>query len=288
MKKSIAIALVLALALALAACGSNGGNDVTTDRDRYDLTAHNTDASGTGQAMEGDQPGEISQPAKPGQSPEPGQTPGTSQPPETSQPPVTTSSPTPSGEALAAAYSAYYNALIEAVNEYGIGVDEDPNNQGYDAIFEQWLENAERGVYPGQGVYYAQLVCFGDSTLPQLLYVYDTGYGPGRYVCLAMVIGAGSGGAELYYTGIIGGDSGEIASCFATDRNGVLYIHDGYYGGYVYDDDDNYYPTVENYYTIRNGSWVEVPANEIDIIGKTDFEYSPGTVRAVLAELEAR
>ena len=190
-----------------------------------------------------------------------------------------------SGAALTAAYKAYYDVLKAMVDKYGIGVTPDPNLQNYNTIYEQWIVNSEKGAYAGQGVFRAELVYFGDSVLPLLLYVYDTGYGPSRYVCLAEVYGYSSSGAEKLYSGIIGGDSGEIAACVATDRNGVLYMHDGYYGGYGYVDDDVYIPEVRNYYTVRNGKWSEVPASGIVVSSTRQLDYAPNTVNAVLTQL---
>jgi len=190
----------------------------------------------------------------------------------------------PSGTTLAAVYKAYYDVLKAAVDKYGIGAVPDPNTLDYNVIYEQWIKKAESGVYAGQGVFRAELIYLGDSAIPQLLYVYDTGYGPGRYVSNAEVYGY-SAGAELLYSGIIGGDSDEIAACVVTDSKGVLYIHDGYYGGYDYMDEDVYHPGVENYYTVRNGKWIEVPASEVDVSSTRQLDYSPGTCNAVLAQL---
>jgi hypothetical protein len=191
----------------------------------------------------------------------------------------------PSGTTLAAVYKAYYDVLKAAVDTYGIGAQPDPNTLEDDVVFEQWIKKMESGVYAGQGVFRAELIYLGDSALPQLLYVYDTANGPSRYVCSAEVYGY-STGAELLYAGIIGGDSDEIAACVVTDRNGVSYIHDGYYGG-NYVDENVYFPEVKNYYTIRNGQWLEVPASEIDISSTRQLEYSPDTVSAVLAQLHS-
>ena len=199
-------------------------------------------------------------------------------------PAATTAQAAPYGPTTASAYEAYYDVLEAAVDKYGIGVEPDPNILGFDVAYEQWSEKMESGGYPGQGVFRAELIRFGNSDLPLLLLIYDTGYGPGRYVSVVEVY-CYTSSAELLYSGIIGGDSGEIPVCVVTDRNGEQYIHDGYYGGYDYVDEDIYHPAVENYYTFSNGKSVKVPASEIDVVDTRQLEYAPGTINAIMAHL---
>ena len=202
--------------------------------------------------------------------------------------PIIPAQAAPSGQLRADAYKAYYETLMEAVDAYGIAPSEDPN-ENYDNAYELWSEKASEGKYPGQGVYYAELVYFGDSVLPQLLFILDGGYGPGRYVCWASVYGYSSAGLENYaadsdFDGsyLIGGDSPYGIIRIATDRSGVKYLIEsvGWYNPEE-DESDGY----DIYHTVKNGKWVAVPEKDIDIASIRDLGYSPDTVHKVIAEL---
>ena len=201
-------------------------------------------------------------------------------------PPAATSEAT-----LAAVHKAYCDVLMNAIGHYGIGALPDPNTLDYNAVYNEWYEKSTSGEYAGQGMFYAELVYFGGGTIPQLLYVCDNGYGPGRYIIDVAVYGY-SAGAELYLADIIGGDAGYFNYyCIVTDRNGVSYLyHKESYDSSVFEYEDDYEDSsyeLEIFYGIRNGQWTEIPGAEIDIVSTRYFEYSPDTVRAVLAKLQS-
>ena len=195
---------------------------------------------------------------------------------------------TPPEHRLADAYRAYYDVLMAAVHEYGISSITDPYD--YESGWEDWNEKTNRGVYSGQGVFLAELIYFGDSALPQLLYIHDDGYGPNRYVCWASVFGYSSG-LEFYSREgelLIGGDNPFGELFLATDRNGVRYLNKVYSSyDYDYENDSSDVDVEDAYYAVIDGRWVEIPASEIDIVSRRAFGYSPDSVHAVLAELES-
>jgi len=199
---------------------------------------------------------------------------------------------TPHEQELADAYMEYYGVLMAAVDEYGVGLNPNPYVSNYEAALEVWLENQDSGMYNGLGVFRAELIYFGDSILPQLLYVYDIGYGPNCYVSQANVYGFSSDtrDVEFYSSGygtgfLIGGDNEYYDLYLATDRYGVLYLHQ-YVSNYWYDENDVEFCEVEeSYYSVINGRWVEVPEGEIDVQSRRGFRYSPDSVHDVLAEL---
>ena len=203
---------------------------------------------------------------------------------------------TSSNQVLPDVGKAYHGVLSAAVNDYGIAPSQDPTGDFYgakwDAALSEWEGKQRSGVYAGQGIYRAELIYFGDSAVPQLLFVYDSGYGPGRYICSALVYGYSAGAApysansrESGYT--IGGDNPYGSLYLVTDRNGLIYLHH-VWNGSDFDDDYNDIPYLdEKYLTVKNGQWVEVPAREINVASSRGFEYSPDTVRSVLAELQS-
>ena len=200
--------------------------------------------------------------------------------------PIPTAHAAPSEAALAAAYKEYYDILAEAVDMYGIP---DQNEKGGDAAYEEWNKKAFGGVYSGQGVFQAELVYLGDSLIPQLLYVVDSGYGPNRYVSNAYIYGYSVGvvfNPEEFETSfLIGGDSPYGALNIVTDRNGVLHLN---HVINTYDPEKNvdYHEGV--FYTVKGGQFVMIPESDIDMASSRAFaEYSPDSVRAVLAALQA-
>ena len=204
--------------------------------------------------------------------------------------PITPAQAATSGQILADAYEAYYEVIMEAVDAYGIAPSEDPN-EDFDYAFELWIEKASAGEYSGQGVYYAELIYFGDSVIPQLLFIYDGGYGPGRYVCSAYVFGYSSAGLDLYSADgdfgssyLIGGDSPYGIIRIATDQSGVQYLVESI-GWYDPEEDES--GGYDTYHTVKNGKWVVVPETEIDIVSMRDIGYAPDTVHKVIAELKS-
>ena len=174
--------------------------------------------------------------------------------------------PPPAGANIADVYKAYYDILKATTDEYGIGENPRPF---------QWNDSNVL-----VGVLYAELIRFGDSVTPQLAYHYDWGYAPGHYVTTVKVYDYAAG-AEPVFTGSVGGHGTDVF--VVTDRAGVSYIHEIYYGGFYEDD-----PVVEQYFTMRNGRWVEVPVTEIDIAGRRALSIiDADAVYAVLAELQS-
>jgi len=180
---------------------------------------------------------------------------------------VSTAQAAPSDATLAAAYGAYYEALRAAADEYGIGAN---------AHHVDWAENVYRGVL------HAELIHFGDSAIPQLLFIYDTGYGPEHYVVFLSVLGF-TAGIEEYFGGHIGGHGNSIR--VVIDRNSIYYLHNSYSGGFYDDEHDD--PGYDEYFTVRNGRWVEVPEAEISINREHEFGGGADSVNAVLAQLQS-
>ena len=166
-----------------------------------------------------------------------------------------------------AAYRAYYDVLKEATDEFGIG--ENPRK----------FEWGDGDVLVG--VLYAELIRFGNSALPQLVYHYDSGYAPNHYVSTVVVYGYTTK-AEQFQSSTVGGHGHDVF--LVTDRNGVSYLQEVYYGGFYGEDE----PGSEQYYTVRNGRWVEVKEAEIDIATIRELSViNADSVHAVLTELQS-
>ena len=191
-------------------------------------------------------------------------------------------------------YKTYYDVLIAAVDKYGIGKSPDPNLQDYDVIFEEWYDKQSNSIYSGQGVFYAELLYFGDSLLPQLLFIFDSGYGPSRYVCWANIYSYSRGlefcSSSSKYDSpfLIGGDNPLGWICLAEDRSGLLFLK-SYIGDYeLGEDGEGIDHSTSTYFTIKNGIWLEVSEDVLDIKSTRSLGYSPDSVYAVLAELKNR
>ena len=189
---------------------------------------------------------------------------------------------------MRAAYSAYYDHLM------GVSVAPDPNpySVNYDAAFEAWISRMESGLPAGLGMYYAELVYFGDSDLPQLLYVVDSGYGPDCYVSNAFVYGYSSRLDDYSgdYGYFIGGDNGYGEVRIATDRGGVSYLNHYVSTWDIIERDDGGFDEGEHisstFYALSNGRWAEAPESGIDIVEtRTVGIYAPSSVNNVLTEL---
>ncbi|MCL2045356.1 MAG: S-layer homology domain-containing protein [Oscillospiraceae bacterium] len=196
---------------------------------------------------------------------------------------------------LADAYKAYYEQLMSEVAKYGIGVEPDPNLQGWEKVQEQWFEKSNKGGYAGQGVFYAELIAFGDSPIPQLFYAFDYGVLSERAVCYTYVFGY-TNTLEQYspddstQDGFLFGGHGEANVEIVTTNSGEVHLlHREYDYEYDYIDDEEIMTTTwtDTYYTVRNNRWVIVPENQLEGIQTRPIAYEPSTVNAVLSTLQS-
>lgn len=285
MKRVVAMLIAPVLCLAITAC-SGGGPPAGTEATHGERTRTDSDeAVGIGNVPESEEPDSMPEGDSKGDGDTLTDTIDTTDPLEPKPSPKPTEHEALPDTMLTDAYRAYFNILSEAVDLMGIGIELDPDTYDYETAFNEWSEKASRGVYAGEGLLYAELICFGDNALPQLLYIYDTGYGPGRYICYIEVYGYTSR-AEQFFSSHIGGDAGDYIHFDAVyDQNGTLFFrsidsHENEASG------DEAYVT-ETYYTVSNGMWIEVPETEINAAGVRNFEYIPETVRSVLVELQS-
>ena len=179
----------------------------------------------------------------------------------------------PAEATLAAAYKAYYDVLKTALNE----INET------DCEFDEYKMTG------------AKLFDFNNDGIPELMY--STWFSYGGYIEeSACVIYGYSEGAQCY--GSYSNGYGEwVYSSYSivTDKNGVSYINTTEVALNPISDetgttvDAEEVNRADEYFTVRNGKWVEVPADEIEIVSEQDLSWSrtPSTVDAVLAMLQS-
>ena len=174
----------------------------------------------------------------------------------------------PSNATLVAAYKAYYGmlstAVIEALKSEG-----------------------------GHEITGAALIDFDNDGLPELLFFtrYNVSHDDRDFAIYGYSAGVEWHGtySDISYLG------GYNKVQIVTDRNGVSYLH---YTVVTYDliedDDGNIIDSEEaareeTYFTVKNGKWVEVSEDDIDIVKEQDLSWSttPSTVNATLALLQS-
>ena len=154
------------------------------------------------------------------------------------------------------AYRSYYDTLLMAIDEYGIG-----------RSLVALEDYAEYAFEAPTGVYYAELIDFGNTGLPALLYIYDDG------TMFSFMFGSHcnvygyNNRLESWFAGDIGSEGGYGSYIsIETGRNGLKYMnHQEYHMG-----DER---IVETYYTVENREWIV----SLERVYEDGFDYSSGT-----------
>lgn len=187
----------------------------------------------------------------------------------------------PTATELAAAYAAYYEVLMDAVEKYGIGFTSDISEEDV-AHLEGEYEHSSSGLI------YAELIDFENSGMPQLLFFHGSyGYLGYYYMyCPVYTFSAGKATELGKYTShgtTENFDDGSITSrlFILKDRSGVSYLRAA--------SNPDYENAWDYYYTVKNGELSVGSGEGVDIISTRELTVSldSNTVNEVLKELQS-